>query len=60
MAVPRNRMSNARKNSKRAHHAKKPRSIAACSNCNEPKLPHVICAKCGFYNDKAVLKESAE
>lgn len=60
MAVPRNRMSNARKNSKRAHHAKKPRSMAICSNCEEAKLPHVICAKCGSYNDKIVIKQSAE
>ena len=34
MAVPRNRHSNARKNSKRAHHAKKPKQIAACISCH--------------------------
>ena len=31
MAVPRNRMSNARKNSKRAHHAKKPKHLSDMS-----------------------------
>ncbi len=47
MAVPRNRMSNARKNSKRAHHAKKPKSLTVCSNCKAPRLPHYSCLSCG-------------
>lgn len=55
MAVPRNRLSNARKNSKRAHHAKKPKSAATCSNCNTPRLPHTICQGCGNYGDRNVL-----
>jgi large subunit ribosomal protein L32 len=49
MAVPRNRLSNARKNSKRAHHAKKPKSLSVCSNCGAPRLPHHICQACGTY-----------
>lgn len=57
MAVPRNRMSNARKNSRRAHHAKKPKSILVCSNCGSHRLPHRICPSCGFYNGRNVLKE---
>ena len=51
MAVPRNRMSNARKNSKRAHHAKKPKQLSICSNCKAPHLPHFICSNCGNYGD---------
>lgn len=58
MAVPRNRMSNARKNSKRAHHAKKPKSLAMCSNCENPKLPHVICPTCGAYNGRIVISQA--
>jgi large subunit ribosomal protein L32 len=55
MAVPRNRHSNARKNSKRAHHAKKPKTVAACPRCNNPRLPHTICQSCGAYNDRVIL-----
>jgi large subunit ribosomal protein L32 len=55
MAVPRNRLSNARKNSKRAHHAKKPKHAASCKNCGAAKMPHVICPACGFYAGRAVL-----
>lgn len=60
MAVPRNRTSNARKNSRRAHHAKKPKNLSACSNCKSPRVPHRICPHCGFYAGRAVIHERAE
>lgn len=60
MAVPRNRLSNARKNSKRAHHAKRPKNLCICSNCQNPARPHSVCDSCGFYKGKAVAaKEQA-
>ncbi len=49
MAVPRNRTSNARKNSRRAHHAKTPKQFSECLNCKAPKLSHVTCSSCGTY-----------
>lgn len=55
MAVPRNRMSNARKNSKRAHHAKKPKGFTACPKCESPRMPHTICQSCGTYGNRTVL-----
>lgn len=55
MAVPRNRHSNARKNSKRSHHAKSPKQLNNCPQCNTPRLPHVICHSCGAYGNKQVL-----
>ena len=56
MAVPRNRTSNARKNSRRAHHAKAPKHLRGCSNCGQSRLPHRICPHCGFYDGKAVIE----
>lgn len=56
MAVPRNRTSNARKNSRRAHHAKKPKSFAECKNCGTAKLPHVLCSNCGYYQDRVMVE----
>ncbi len=55
MAVPRNRLSNARKNSKRAHHAKTPKQLSACENCGKEKLPHHICGACGAYGKRIVI-----
>lgn len=54
MAVPRNRTSNAKKNSRRAHHAKKPKNLSACSNCAKPRMPHRMCPSCGHYDGKPV------
>jgi large subunit ribosomal protein L32 len=56
MAVPRNRMSNARKNSRRAHHAKKPVNTNRCPNCNSLRIPHVACQGCGVYAGRPVVK----
>ena len=56
MAVPRNRLSNARKNSKRAHHAKSPKQTQECPNCGKEKLPHRLCA-CGAYGSRIVIQE---
>lgn len=59
MAVPRNRLSNARKNSKRAHHAKKPKNASLCKNCGTAKMPHVICPSCGFYSGRQVIAQKS-
>jgi large subunit ribosomal protein L32 len=56
MAVPRNRLSNARKNSRRSHHAKKPRTTSLCLNCGKARLPHHVCGGCGYYGSRAVVK----
>ncbi len=60
MAVPRNRTSNARKNSRRSHHAKKPKSFGKCSNCGKPTLSHRMCPHCGFYDGAAVVHAKEE
>lgn len=60
MAVPRNRSSNARKNSKRAHHAKKPVNLMSCSNCQKPTLAHRICKFCGFYKGQPITAKAEE
>ncbi len=60
MAVPRNRVSNARKNSRRAHHAQKPKNIVACPKCSVAKLPHAACSSCGHYKGRNLLGENEE
>lgn len=59
MAVPRNRSSNARKNSRRAHSAKKPVNLMACSNCGKAKRSHHVCPSCGYYAKREVITEGA-
>lgn len=55
MAVPRNRTSNAKKNSRRSHHAKTPTNPSACSNCGAMRLSHRVCPSCGHYDKRAVV-----
>ncbi|MBN4066790.1 50S ribosomal protein L32 [Simkania negevensis] len=60
MAVPRNRTSNSKKNMKRSHHAKKPKTLTACMGCGSMRRPHAICLSCGRYGDKTyIAKEQA-
>lgn len=62
MAVPRSRVSNQRKNTRRAHHAKKPRNLISCTKCGVKRMPHTICQSCGSYGDRVVLggREASE
>ena len=54
MAVQRNRHSNARKNTKRAHHAKVAKCFAVCKECGEQSIAHAACSACGKYNGRQV------
>jgi large subunit ribosomal protein L32 len=56
MAVPRNRMSNAKRKSKQAHHAKVKRNPVSCTSCGAFMLPHVACSSCGWYNNREVVQ----
>ncbi|MCX5818271.1 MAG: 50S ribosomal protein L32, partial [Proteobacteria bacterium] len=31
-------------------------NVGLCPNCKEPKLPHIVCPKCGYYKGKKYLK----
>jgi large subunit ribosomal protein L32 len=60
MAVPRNRTSNARKNSRRSHHAKVAKNLQTCSNCSNPRISHRICPHCGFYDGRLIINAKAQ
>ena len=56
MAVPKRRHSGARRDKRRSHDAISEPASSYCPNCQEPKLTHRICANCGYYNGKEVIK----
>lgn len=56
MAVPRNRTSNAKKNSRRSHMAKTPKNFSTCGNCGKEHIPHRVCASCGHYKNRSVYE----
>lgn len=53
--LPKRRWSTQRQGKRRATLKAVSHSSVKCSNCGELKIPHVACAKCGFYNGKKVL-----
>lgn len=55
MSVPKQRHTKARRDRKRVRFELKPVSMQTCPKCGEPKLPHRVCAKCGFYKGKEVV-----
>ena len=55
MAVPKKKTSKSKKNMRRAHDAISAPGISTCPQCQEPKLPHRVCASCGTYKGKEVI-----
>ncbi len=60
MANPKRRHSHSRKKKRRAHDALSIPSLALCSNCGNPKLPHKACPECGFYGERQVIEGSED
>lgn len=58
MAVPKCKVSKARRDSRRSANSKLSETgLVKCSNpdCNEMVQPHRVCKVCGFYDGKKVL-----
>ena len=56
MAVPKKKRSRARRGNRRSHHSITPVNYSLCPHCNEPKLPHHVCLKCGMYKGMTIIK----
>jgi len=56
MAVPKRRKSKSKRDMRRSHdHIKLP-GVTECPQCHEPVLPHHVCAQCGMYKGRTILK----
>jgi len=58
MALPKGKISKARKHSRRANWKLELPAIVECPKCHKMKLAHHVCKFCGFYDGKDVLKLS--
>jgi large subunit ribosomal protein L32 len=54
MPNPKRRHSKARTAKRRTHDALTKPNPTNCPQCQEPKLPHVVCRNCGYYNGRQV------
>lgn len=60
MAVPKRKVSKARRDKRRNSHWKLSLpSMSKCPKCGEMRLSHRMCPACGYYNDREV-KQVAE
>jgi large subunit ribosomal protein L32 len=48
-------MSRARQGNRRSHHHLKPIQVQYCPRCEQPVLPHHVCANCGHYQNREVV-----
>ncbi len=56
MAVPKKKVTRSRRDKRRSHHALTAAALNECPNCGEFKLPHHVCAACGYYNDREITE----
>ena len=56
MPNPKRRHSKSRTRKRRAHDALRAPQTSLCPNCQEPRLPHRMCPKCGFYKGRQVVR----
>ncbi|MBQ8026309.1 MAG: 50S ribosomal protein L32 [Oscillospiraceae bacterium] len=60
MAVPKRKVSKARRDKRRSSHWKlSTPNLVACPKCGELRMPHRACRNCGTYNNRTVLKTEA-
>ena len=55
MALPKKKVSKARRNSRRANWKLSAPGIVECPQCHEKKQAHRVCAKCGYYDGEQVI-----
>ena len=56
MAVPKGKVSKARRNKRRANWKLSVPNMVKCPQCGEFKMPHKVCKFCGYYKGKEVIK----
>lgn len=57
MAVPKRKMSKARRDSRRANWKLEAPNLIECPKCHEKKMPHRLCPECGDYNGREVISK---
>jgi len=55
MALPKGKISKARRNSRRANWKISAPAIVACPQCHKMKLSHRICKHCGYYKGEQII-----
>ena len=55
MAVPKGKVSKARRDKRRANWKAAVPTLVECPHCHEKKVAHRVCKNCGYYDGKEVI-----
>lgn len=55
MANPKRRHSKSRRDKRRANWKLSLPGLVECPQCHSPKLPHRVCAECGYYKNREII-----
>lgn len=55
MAVPKKKLTRARRGKRRSHLALNRLNLSSCPKCNETIIPHHVCQTCGTYKGDQVI-----
>jgi large subunit ribosomal protein L32 len=55
MPTPKRKTTKSKSRSRAAHWKATPATFAECPQCHQAKLPHRVCANCGFYAGRQAI-----
>jgi len=55
MALPKRRISKARRGHRRSHQRLAKVQLVRCGNCSYAILPHHVCSSCGYYRGRQMI-----
>ncbi len=55
MAVPKRKVSHARRNKRRANYKATAPTLVVCPHCHEKTVAHQVCKNCGYYDGEEVI-----
>jgi len=56
MPTPKRKKGRAPTRQRASHWKSTPPTFSECPQCHQPKLPHRVCANCGYYAGKQILE----
>ncbi len=56
MALPKRKISKARRDKKKTHKKLIICSLSKCKHCGRMRKPHAVCPYCGYYKGKQVIE----
>ena len=60
MAVPKGKVSKARRDSRKANWTATAPTLVSCPHCKASIRPHTVCKECGYYDGREVVAKKSK